>query len=177
MAKKKGIDVNSVILVIVIVLVVGLSLGIFYKAPVESGEGELGEAGMWFDDGMQDGDEMPPGAPERDVICVCKCQNEIIFPKLRLWLFPERVFGGFPGATDSYASIPPSGHLCKEVSDGMCNTYEYEKNAENMAECLEYSDEGKRCDGFLVGDWLTGNRYEWSSRTRGSLFSCEMKYK
>ena len=43
MAKKKGIDVNSVVLVIVIVLVVGLSLGIFYKAPVgEAGEGELG---------------------------------------------------------------------------------------------------------------------------------------
>ena len=44
MAKKKGIDVNGVILVIVIVLVVGLSLGIFYKAPVgEAGEGELAQ--------------------------------------------------------------------------------------------------------------------------------------
>ena len=42
MAKKKGIGVNSVILVLVVVLVVGLSLGVFYKAPVESGEGELG---------------------------------------------------------------------------------------------------------------------------------------
>ena len=44
MAKKKGIDVNSVILIIVVVLVVGLSLGIFYKAPVgEAGEGELAQ--------------------------------------------------------------------------------------------------------------------------------------
>ena len=55
MAKKKGIDVNSVILIIVVVLVVGLSLGIFYKAPVgEAGEGELAQmaggevAGMVF---------------------------------------------------------------------------------------------------------------------------------
>ena len=79
MAKKKGIDVNSVILVIVIVLVVGLSLGIFYKAPVESGEGELGQAGMG--DEMQDGDEMP-----YNMVCCDKKSKGIItiFP---LWKY------------------------------------------------------------------------------------------
>ena len=62
MAKKKGIGVNSVILIIVVVLVVGLSLGVFFKAPVgEAGEGELAQMiDMGADSGDGD-DEMPDG--------------------------------------------------------------------------------------------------------------------
>ena len=99
MAKKKGIDVNSVILVIVIVLVVGLSLGVFYKAPVgEAGEGELAQmagrmqpgapgSGGVGDDGVGDGGDaagekahqlgvqwfcqINPGFNKDDINCIC----------------------------------------------------------------------------------------------------------
>ena len=60
MAKKKGIGVNSVILIIVVVLVVGLSLGVFYKAPVESGEGELGA--------FKPGGGMPGGDEKEEIL-------------------------------------------------------------------------------------------------------------
>ena len=46
MANKKGIDTNTVILIIVVVLLIALVWGVFFKAPVEkvAGEGELGQA-------------------------------------------------------------------------------------------------------------------------------------
>ena len=82
MAKKKGIDVNSVILVIVIVLVVGLSLGIFYKAPVgEAGEGELGSFGP--DSGIIEPSEIETIERESGVVCCSIMTTRYGFGPLR----------------------------------------------------------------------------------------------
>ncbi len=82
MAKKKGIDVNGVILVIVIVLVVGLSLGIFYKAPVgEAGEGELGSFGPGS--GIIDLSEIETIERESGVVCCSIMTTRYGFGPLR----------------------------------------------------------------------------------------------
>ncbi|MAG61865.1 hypothetical protein CMI43_03585, partial [Candidatus Pacearchaeota archaeon] len=144
--KKKGINVNIVILIIVVVLVIVLVWGVFYKAPVESGEGELAQMGP--------GSGMPVrgvggegGMPGSGCTCECIKENKQ-FPNI------------------------PNQKLCKKVNEETktCDTYDFEITAKNFNECSK--SEGGKCDGSQAGEPLPKGGNSWR-KTSGKYANCK----
>ena len=136
MAKKKGINVNSVILIIVVVLVVGLSLGVFFKAPVgETGEGELAQSAG--------GGGMLPGASESD-----KTRYDMVCCKKKLKIFPLVTTTKF---VDRGVCHEENGDLI--VGDESCTGFKDTCPFTSYFYCSECHEEGPPGPMPTGGDW------------------------